>query len=160
VADTKSKRKKQRILIVDDHPMMRQGLAQLIDTEPDLSVQGEADNAKQALEAVASRKPDLVLLGTGATLRFPRPELTRSLYAARIGLEVMDNPAVCRTYNILLAEGRNVIAAVLLGPVLPERAAETLRRLSCPPGDTRLTWGGLTPGTPVTSGEPLFPRME
>jgi methionyl-tRNA synthetase len=52
------------------------------------------------------------------------------------------------------------IAAVLLGPVLPERAAETLRRLGCPPGDTRLTWGGLTPGTPVTSGEPLFPRME
>jgi uncharacterized protein len=60
-------------------------------------------------------KPDLVLLGTGATLRFPRPQLTQSLYAARIGLEVMDNSAVCRTYNILLAEGRNVIAAVLLG---------------------------------------------
>jgi uncharacterized protein len=60
-------------------------------------------------------KPDIVLLGTGATLRFPRPQLTQSLHAARIGLEVMDNPAVCRTYNILLAEGRNVIAAVLLG---------------------------------------------
>jgi uncharacterized protein len=40
--------------------------------------------------------------------------LTQSLYAARIGLEVMDNAAVCRTYNILVAEGRNVIAAVLL----------------------------------------------
>ena len=60
-------------------------------------------------------KPDLVLLGTGATLRFPRPELSRSLHAARIGLEVMDNAAVCRTFNILLAEGRNVVAAVLLG---------------------------------------------
>ncbi len=60
-------------------------------------------------------KPDLVLLGTGATLRFPHPELTRCLHAAQIGLEVMDNAAVCRTYNILLAEGRNVIAAVLLG---------------------------------------------
>ena len=60
-------------------------------------------------------KPDLVLLGTGATLRFPRPELSRCLHAAHIGLEVMDNAAVCRTYNILLAEGRNVIAAVLLG---------------------------------------------
>ena len=65
--------------------------------------------------ALLDLKPDLVLLGTGATLRFPRPELTQSLYAARIGLEVMDNAAVCRTYNILLAEGRNVIAAVLLG---------------------------------------------
>jgi len=60
-------------------------------------------------------KPDLVLLGTGATLRFPRPALSQPLYAARIGLEVMDNAAVCRTYNILLAEGRNVVAAVLLG---------------------------------------------
>jgi uncharacterized protein len=60
-------------------------------------------------------KPDLVLLGTGATLRFPQPALTQSLHAARIGLEVMDNSAVCRTYNILLAEGRNVVAAVLLG---------------------------------------------
>jgi len=59
--------------------------------------------------------PDLVLLGTGATLRFPRPQLAQSLHAARIGFEVMDNAAVCRTYNILLAEGRNVIAAVLLG---------------------------------------------
>ncbi len=60
-------------------------------------------------------KPDLVLLGTGATLRFPQPALSQALHAARIGLEVMDNAAVCRTYNILLAEGRNVVAAVLLG---------------------------------------------
>jgi uncharacterized protein len=59
--------------------------------------------------------PDLVLLGTGATLRFPRPQLSRCLHAERIGLEVMDNAAVCRTYNILAAEGRNVIAAILLG---------------------------------------------
>ena len=66
-------------------------------------------------EQFLALKPDLVLLGTGATLQFPRPELARSLHAARIGLEVMDNAAVCRTYNILLAEGRNVVAAVLLG---------------------------------------------
>jgi DNA-binding NarL/FixJ family response regulator len=62
VAGPKPKRKKQRILIVDDHPMMRQGLAQLINDEPDLMVQAEADTAKQALESVTSRKPDLVLL--------------------------------------------------------------------------------------------------
>ena len=64
---------------------------------------------------LSALKPDLVLLGTGATLRFPKPELTQSLHASRIGLEVMDNAAACRTFNILLAEGRNVIAAVLLG---------------------------------------------
>ena len=60
-------------------------------------------------------KPDLVLLGTGATLQFPHPRLSRCLHAVRIGLEVMDNAAVCRTYNILAAEGRNVVAAILLG---------------------------------------------
>ena len=52
----------RRILIVDDHPMMRQGLAQLINSEPDLSVQGEADTAGQALNEVSAGKPDLVLL--------------------------------------------------------------------------------------------------
>lgn len=52
----------KRILIVDDHPMMRQGMAQLITNEPDLEVQGEADTAGQALNLIAGRKPDLVLL--------------------------------------------------------------------------------------------------
>ena len=69
----------------------------------------------QHFEGLLALKPQIVLLGTGATLRFPRPELTRCLHTAQIGLEVMDNAAVCRTYNILTAEGRNVVAAVLLG---------------------------------------------
>jgi uncharacterized protein len=57
--------------------------------------------------------PDIVLLGTGAKLRFPRPALSVSLIAARIGLEVMDNAALCRTFNILVGEGRNAVAAIL-----------------------------------------------
>ena len=64
-------------------------------------------------EFLCALAPDIVLLSTGATLRFPPPALTRSLAAARIGLEVMDNAALCRTFNILVGEGRNVIAAVL-----------------------------------------------
>ena len=58
---------------------------------------------------------EIVLLGTGGRLRFPRPEITRPLAKIGIGLEVMDVQAACRTYNILLAEGRNVAAALLLG---------------------------------------------
>jgi uncharacterized protein len=58
--------------------------------------------------------PDLIVLGTGATLRFPHPRLTRALAEARIGLEVMDTAAACRTFNILAAEGRRVAAALLL----------------------------------------------
>ena len=57
---------------------------------------------------------EVVLLGTGAMLRFPNPQLTRPLAAARIGLEVMDMRAACRTYNILAAEERRVAAALLL----------------------------------------------
>ena len=59
-------------------------------------------------------KPELVLFGAGPTIRFPHPRLTRALTEARIGLEVMDTPAACRTFNILAAEGRSVVAALLL----------------------------------------------
>jgi DNA-binding NarL/FixJ family response regulator len=52
---------KKRILIVDDHPMMREGLAQLISHQPDLVVCGEAENAPQAVAAVQNLRPDLVL---------------------------------------------------------------------------------------------------
>jgi len=62
---------------------------------------------------LAGLAPEIVLLGTGARLRFPRPELTRALIEARIGLEVMDLQAACRTYNILAAEERKVVAALL-----------------------------------------------
>jgi len=62
---------------------------------------------------LAELKPEIVLLGTGERLRFPRPELTRALIEARIGLEVMDIQAACRTYNFLAAEERKVAAALL-----------------------------------------------
>ena len=56
---------------------------------------------------------EIVLLGTGARQRFPHPRLTAALAQAGIGLEVMDLQAACRTYNILVAEGRKVAAALL-----------------------------------------------
>lgn len=57
---------------------------------------------------------EILIVGTGAKLRFPSPALTRSLYEARIGVEVMDTQAACRTYNILLSEDRRVGAAILI----------------------------------------------
>ena len=57
---------------------------------------------------------EVVLLGTGPRQRFPHPRITRALTEARIGLEVMDLQAACRTYNILMAEERRVAAALLL----------------------------------------------
>ena len=59
-------------------------------------------------------EPEIILLGTGATLRFPSPLVTKNLLESKIGIEVMDTNAACRTYNILMAEGRNVAAALLI----------------------------------------------
>ena len=72
----------------------------------------ELSSAK--LGALAELAPEIVLLGTGAKLEFPEPALLAPLYAARIGVEVMDTQAACRTYNILLGEGRKVVAALIL----------------------------------------------
>lgn len=74
--------------------------------------------AFEALEAahfdlLAASKPQLVIFGSGARLRFPSPRLLAGLMTARIGLETMDTAAACRTYNVLLAEGRAVVAALL-----------------------------------------------
>jgi uncharacterized protein len=64
-------------------------------------------------ETIAALKPEVVLLGTGSRLRFPDPALTRALVIAQIGFEAMDTGAACRTYNVLMGEGRRVAAALL-----------------------------------------------
>ncbi|MES1982697.1 MAG: Mth938-like domain-containing protein [Pseudomonadota bacterium] len=56
---------------------------------------------------------DIVLLGTGPRQRFAHPRLYRALTDARIGVEFMDTPAACRTFNILMAEDRKVVAGIL-----------------------------------------------
>jgi uncharacterized protein len=66
------------------------------------------------LEPLAELDLEIVLLGTGSRIRFPSPEVIRPLVEAGIGVEVMDVPAACRTYNILMAEDRKVCAALLL----------------------------------------------
>jgi uncharacterized protein len=62
---------------------------------------------------MASYDLDIVLLGTGATLRFPPRQLMRPMFEKGRGVEVMDTPAACRTFNILVAEGRKVGAFLL-----------------------------------------------
>jgi uncharacterized protein len=87
---------------------------------PERVVDGWAAGGFDALReadfaALGELKPEVVLLGTGVSLRFPHPRLMRTLTDAGIGVEVMDTPAVCRTFNILAAEGRKVAAAVFVG---------------------------------------------
>jgi len=68
---------------------------------------------------IAALKPELVIFGSGARLRFPAPALLRPLIDAGIGVETMDTAAACRTYNVLLAEGRSVVAALLFSRAAP-----------------------------------------
>ena len=70
--------------------------------------------APDHLAAIAELKPEVVLLGTGAKFTFPDRSLLATLQKAGIGVEVMDTPAACRTYNILLGEGRDVVAALIV----------------------------------------------
>jgi uncharacterized protein len=65
-------------------------------------------------EQVVALGPELVIFGSGQRLRFASPALLRSLIERRIGVETMDTAAACRTYNVLAAEGRTVLAALLL----------------------------------------------
>jgi uncharacterized protein len=63
--------------------------------------------------ALAELAPELIIFGSGARLRFVHPALLRALIERRIGVETMDTAAACRTYNVLLGEGRAVVAALL-----------------------------------------------
>jgi len=62
----------------------------------------------------SAEKIEVVIFGSGAQLRFPPPECINALTSRAIGVDTMDLYAACRTYNILVAEGRQVIAALLI----------------------------------------------
>jgi uncharacterized protein len=68
----------------------------------------------QHFEKLLELDPEVVIFGSGSSLRFPHPQLTRALAARSVGFEVMDTKAACRTYNILVAEDRQVVAALLI----------------------------------------------
>jgi uncharacterized protein len=65
-------------------------------------------------EAIVQLKPEILVFGTGASLRFLHPRMTRQMTAAGIGVETMDMFAACRTYNILMSEERKVTCALLI----------------------------------------------
>ncbi|WLI87717.1 Mth938-like domain-containing protein [Massilia sp. R2A-15] len=73
------------------------------------------DLTEAHFEAIALDAPDVVILGTGERQRFIHPRLIAALSSRRIGVECMDNQAACRTYNILMGEGRKVTLALILG---------------------------------------------
>ncbi len=92
------------IVVVPDRPVL------------DWPVTDFASLSADAFRFIADLDPELVVFGTGSKLRFPHPRLLAPLIDRGIGVETMDVFAACRTYNILMAEGRRVAAALLLTP--------------------------------------------
>jgi DNA-binding NarL/FixJ family response regulator len=138
---------RRRILLVDDHPFMRAGLAQLIDRQPDLMVCGEAGNPAEAFQQVAITKPDLVLtdltMPGRSGLEFIKDLLATTSTVAVLVISMHDEAvyaeralrAGARGYIMKEAGGENLLAAirqVLRGEVYvsPRMSARILEGLS------------------------------
>ncbi|MBS0587720.1 Mth938-like domain-containing protein [Nitrosomonas sp.] len=95
-------RYEKNLIVLPDH---------LVEDWPILSVQ---ELKLQHFESLLPHSPEIILLGTGAAHKFPDHTLLNQLAKMGIGIEIMDTKACCRTYNILVEEGRRVAAAVLI----------------------------------------------
>ncbi len=80
----------------------------------DWSVDGFARLTAAHFTDMLKLNPEVILLGTGKTHQFVHPKLTATLMEKGIAVECMTTHAACRTYNILMSEGRHVAAALLL----------------------------------------------
>lgn len=90
-------------LIISGSRLDREGLAD-----------GLASLTPDAVSSPLDGRPEVVLVGTGDRFRLLPREFLAPLQAVGIGVEVMDTPAACRTFNVLLAEGRKVVAALVV----------------------------------------------
>ncbi|MGH8373487.1 MAG: Mth938-like domain-containing protein [Gammaproteobacteria bacterium] len=66
------------------------------------------------LQVALELAPEILIIGTGATLHFPEASIMVDIQGRGIGLEVLDTAAACRTYNVLVSENRSVVAALLM----------------------------------------------
>jgi uncharacterized protein len=72
------------------------------------------DLTEEHFALIEQDQPDVVILGTGERQRFVHPKLIKALSSRRAGVECMDSHAACRTYNILMGEGRKVTLALII----------------------------------------------
>jgi uncharacterized protein len=87
----------------------------LIDPWPLAETSNDAASLRLAdFAEILALKPELVVFGSGCRFQFPNRQILAAFAAARIGFEVMDTPAACRTYNVLMSEGRRIAANLLI----------------------------------------------
>ncbi|GKS69337.1 uncharacterized conserved protein, contains Mth938-like domain [Nitrosomonas sp. PY1] len=95
-------RHEKSLIVLPDH---------LVDQWPVKSV---SDMTIEHFKHLLSYHPEIILLGTGATHQFPKHSLMIDVLKMNVGVEVMTTQACCRTYNILVEEGRRVAAAIIV----------------------------------------------
>jgi DNA-binding NarL/FixJ family response regulator len=123
----------KRILIVDDHPMIREGLRTLISREPDLSVCGEAETASEALKATAELNPDLVLVDIGLPGRNGL-ELIKDLRAFHPALPILVlsmHDELLWAERVLRAGARGYVMKREAGPVMVQAIRQVLANQLC-----------------------------
>ncbi len=81
---------------------------------PDWRPQTIEDLIATDFDELITFKPSMIILGTGEKQAFPSPTLYAAAINAGIGVEIMNTPAACRTYNILMSEGRSIAAALMM----------------------------------------------
>jgi uncharacterized protein len=79
----------------------------------DWPVSSPRDLTSQHLDQILEFEPELVLIGTGKRQIFLPPEMLMVFYRQSVGIETMNTQAACRTFNVLVSEGRNVVAALM-----------------------------------------------
>ncbi|MGH9524850.1 MAG: response regulator transcription factor, partial [Terriglobales bacterium] len=111
-----------QILIADDHPIFRDGLRRLLESEPHLQVVGEASDGRQAIEMVGKTKPDILLLDV-AMSNLPGLEALRELSEAQTPVKVIILTASIERRQMLIA-----LQLGALGIVLKESATQVLMK--------------------------------
>ena len=101
-------------VVIGDEEIRRSCLVSAGSLVRDWAPRGVDDLAVAHLAAIFELAPEVVVLSTGAGQKFPRAALRAEFATRRIGLEVMEVGAACRTYNVLVAEERKVVGAILL----------------------------------------------
>jgi uncharacterized protein len=79
----------------------------------EINIAAIAELDEKLLNTILAHQPDIIIFGTGSTIRYPEMSILRKLQQQRIGFEVMPIPALCRTFNYLIGEGRNVVGVLL-----------------------------------------------
>ena len=93
-----------------NHSMILSPMEMIQDWEPSSYAELKAEH----LDPLYNLKPDVLILATGANQVFPNKDILKRLAEEQVGYEIMSTQSACRTFNIIMSEGRNVVVAFFM----------------------------------------------